>query len=79
MKDTMAYIETEKAKYPIVFNLNVLEEIQDKYGSLDAWGKVTRSDGEPNVKDLKVGIMLMINEGNVPRLLYLWLCQSDCL
>ena len=63
MKDTIAYIETESRKYPIVFNLNVMEEIQEQYGSLDAWGEKTQGDGEPNIKDLKAGIMAMINEG----------------
>lgn len=62
MKNTVVYIETEKRKYPIVFNLNVMEEIQEKYGSLDEWGKVTQGNGEPQVKDLKAGIMAMVNE-----------------
>lgn len=63
MKNTTVYIETEKAKYPLVFNLNVMEEIQEQYGSLDNWGKLTQGDGEPHIKDLKNGIMAMINEG----------------
>ena len=63
MKDTIAYIETSKRKYPLVFNLNVMEEIQEQYGSLEAWGEKTQGDGEPNVKDLKAGVMAMINEG----------------
>lgn len=63
MKNTIVYIETEKRNYPIVFNLNVMEEIQDKYGSLDKWGALTQGDGEPRVKDLKNGILAMINEG----------------
>lgn len=63
MKNTIVYIETEKAKYPLVFNLNVMEEIQEQYGSLDNWGKLTQGDGEPHIKDLKNGIMAMINEG----------------
>ena len=62
MKDIIAYIETEKRKYPIVFNLNVMEEIQEQYGSLDAWGEKTQGAGEPSIKDLKFGIMAMINE-----------------
>lgn len=62
MKNTVVYIETEKRKYPIVFNLNVMEEIQEQYGSLDEWGKVTEGKGEPQVKDLKNGIIAMINE-----------------
>lgn len=63
MKNTIVYINTEKKDYPIVFNLNVMEEIQDKYGSLDKWGALTQGDGEPRVKDLKYGILTMINEG----------------
>lgn len=62
MKNTVVYIETEKRKYPIVFNLNVMEEIQEKYGSLDKWGELTKSEGEPKIKDLKAGILIMINE-----------------
>lgn len=62
MKNTVVYIETEKRNYPIVFNLNVMEEIQEQYGSLDEWGRITQGDGEPQVKDLKNGIMAMVNE-----------------
>lgn len=63
MKDTIAYIKTEKRTFPIIFNLNVMEEIQEKYGSLDAWGKITQGSGEPKIKDLKAGVIAMINEG----------------
>ena len=63
MKNTIVYIETEKHNYPIVFNLNVMEEIQDRYGSLDKWGELTQGNGEPRVKELKHGILAMINEG----------------
>ena len=63
MKNTIVYIKTEKRDYPIVFNLNVMEEIQDRYGSLDKWGALTQGDGEPRIKDLKYGILAMINEG----------------
>lgn len=62
MKNTVVYIETKKRKYPLIFNLNVMEEIQEKYGSLDEWGKATQGNGEPKIKDLKNGIMAMINE-----------------
>lgn len=64
MKDKIGLIETEKRKYPICFNLNVMEEIQDKYGSMSAWGDlVTNKDGdEPKIKELKEGLMTMINE-----------------
>lgn len=63
MKNTIAYIETENRKVPLVFNLNVMEEIQEQYGSLDKWGEITEGDGEPRAKDLKAGIIAMINEG----------------
>lgn len=62
MKNTVVYIETEKKKYPLAFNLNVMEEIQEAYGSLDEWGRITQGAGEAKIKDLKVGIMAMINE-----------------
>ena len=62
MKNARVYIETEKKKIPLVFNLNVMEEIQEKYGTLEKWGEITTGDGEPKVKDLKAGIMAMMNE-----------------
>jgi hypothetical protein len=63
MRNTIVHIETSKGKFPLVFNLNVMEEIQEQYGSLDRWGELTQGDGEPKIKELKAGIMLMINEG----------------
>jgi hypothetical protein len=62
MKNSVVYIETEKKKYPLAFNLNVMEEIQEAYGSLDEWGRITQGTGEAKVKDLKVGILAMMNE-----------------
>ena len=62
MKNAVVYIETEKKKYPLAFNLNVMEEIQESYGSLDEWGRITQGAGEAKIKDLKVGILAMINE-----------------
>ena len=63
MKNTVVYIETADKKYPLAFNLNVMEEIQEHYGSLDEWGNVTQGDGEPKAKDLKYGVLAMLNEG----------------
>ena len=65
MNNKLSYIESEKRRYPIVFNINVMEEIQEKYGSVSAWGGIVENaeGGEPKVKDLKIGLMLMINEG----------------
>lgn len=65
MKNKVNYIETGDKKYPVVFNINVMEEIQEAYGSISAWGELVENaeGGEPKVKDLKVGLMFMINEG----------------
>lgn len=62
MKNKVVYIETQTRKIPLVFNLNVMEEIQEQYGSLEKWGEITQGNGEPKIKDLKAGIMAMINE-----------------
>ena len=64
MNNKLTYIEAENRRYPIVFNINVMEEIQEAYGSLSAWGAIVENaeGGEPKVKDLKIGLMLMINE-----------------
>ena len=64
MNDKIAYIETAKKKYPLVFNLNVMEEIQEKYGSMANWGDIVENKGgkEPKIKDLKIGLTEMMNE-----------------
>ena len=64
MKDKVVYIEVGDKKYPLCFNLNVLEEIQDEYGSLSKWGEIVenKEGEEPRIKDLKMGLLLMINE-----------------
>lgn len=51
--------------YPLIFNLNTMEEIQEEYGTVDKWGELTdRSNGnEVNAKALKFGITVMLNEG----------------
>lgn len=64
MKEAMQTIEYKGKTYKLVFDLNVMEAIQDEYGSIEAWGKLTEpEDGEPNVKALVFGVTEMINEG----------------
>lgn len=65
MQNKLTYINTKDKSYPIVFNINVMEEIQEAYGSIGAWGAIVENaDGaEPKIKDLKIGLMMMINEG----------------
>ena len=64
MKDIESRITVNDKEYPIVFNLNVMEEIQEEYGTLDKWDNMTDgTDGEPNAKAVIFGFTAMINEG----------------
>lgn len=49
-------------KYPLIFTLNVMEDIQDKYGSLEEWMALIKAK-EPSIKALKFGLGSMLNEG----------------
>lgn len=68
MKEQMVYIDYKDKKYPMIFTLNCMETIQEKYGSMEAWmeelGKKDENGekAEPNIKLLKFGLGLMINE-----------------
>ena len=71
MKDFVREIQYKGKVYKLVFNLNVMESIQEEYGSIDKWGELT--DGkldkngkvktEPNAKAVIFGFTEMINEG----------------
>lgn len=64
MKDVSKEFEYNGKKYKLVFNLNVMEEIQNEYGTLDEWGKLTDgSKGETNAKAVIFGFTTMLNEG----------------
>lgn len=64
MKEMRNEIEYKGQKYNLVFNLNVMEVIQDEYGTLDEWGKLTDgATGEPNAKAVVFGFTAMLNEG----------------
>ena len=66
MKEISKTFEYKGKAYKLVFNLNVMEVIQDKYGTLENWGKLTdgaENDGEPNAKAVIFGITAMLNEG----------------
>lgn len=57
-------IEYKGKKYNLVFNLNVMQEIQEEYETIDKWGELTDgSTGEPNAKAIIFGLAAMINEG----------------
>lgn len=63
MIDKINYLETETERYPLVFTLNVMESIQEKYGTIEAWSSLIQRDGEPNIKALKFFMTEAINEG----------------
>ena len=64
MKDLNGKILYKGKEYKLVFNLNVMERIQDEYGSVAKWGGLTdSSNGEPNAKAVIFGFTEMINEG----------------
>ena len=64
MKDIEGKITVNDKEYSLVFNLNVMEEIQEEYGTLEKWGNLTDgTSGEPNAKAVVFGFTAMINEG----------------
>ena len=64
MKKMKSEINYKGKEYSLVFNLNVMEEIQDEYKSLEHWGNLTDgANGEPNAKAIIFGLTAMLNEG----------------
>jgi len=64
MKDMYGTLHYKEKDYIVVFNLNVMERIQEEYESIEKWGKMTDgNDGEPNAKAVIFGFTEMINEG----------------
>lgn len=64
MKEVSKVINYKGKDYKLVFNLNVMEKIQDEYKTIGAWGELTDgSSGEVNVKALVFGLTEMLNEG----------------
>lgn len=64
MIETIKHINYKGTEYPLVFNFNVLEKIQDKYGSYEKWGDMTDGkEQEINIGAFKYGVLEMINEG----------------
>lgn len=63
MKEIYSKFTYNDKEIKLVFNLNVMEAIQEEYGSLDKWGALTDGEnGETNIKALVFGITEMINE-----------------
>ena len=64
IKDIATEFEYKGNTYRLVFNLNVMQAIQNKYGTIDKWGKLTDGKGgEPNAEAVIFGFSEMINEG----------------
>ena len=63
MKDYKVKFTVEDKEYSAIFNLNVMEAIQEEYGTVQEWGALTDGkSGEVNAKALKFGFMAMMNE-----------------
>lgn len=64
MKEPTTEIEYKGEKYNLVFNFNVMEEIQAECGSIDKWfEKLNPKKNEIDIKAFKFGFAAMINEG----------------
>ena len=65
MKNFDGNLKYKNKEYKLVFNLNVMERIQEEYGSIDEWGRLTdgMNNGEPDAKAVIFGFTEMINEG----------------
>ena len=72
MKEMFKPIEHNGKRYNIVFNLNVMETIQEEYETLENWGALTDGkaidpetgkEKEVDIKALLFGFREMLNEG----------------
>ena len=65
MKDISKTLEYRGKTYKMVFNLNVMEQIQEHFGTVDKWAEAMSTDNgrEPLAKDIIYGFWAMLNEG----------------
>lgn len=64
MKDINGELHYKDKVYKLAFDLNVMQAIQKRYGSIKAWGEITDgSEGEPDVEAVIFGFTEMLNEG----------------
>lgn len=64
MKDINGIIEYRGKAYKVVFNLNVMQQIQEEYGTIEKWGEQTDgTSGEPDARAVIFGFAAMLNEG----------------
>nr|DAE95132.1 MAG TPA: tail assembly chaperone protein [Caudoviricetes sp.] len=63
LRDYIFDLEVENKNYQLIFNLNVMQDIQEEYETLEKWGDLTDGKNkEVNVKALIFGLTSMINE-----------------
>ena len=61
--DNTGKFEYKGKEIKLVFNLNVMQKIQEEYKTVDAWTKLTDGEsGEVDIKALIFGLTAMINE-----------------
>lgn len=65
MLDIVKHITIGDKEYPMAYTLNVMEEIQEKFGTIEDWGKALQPEKgkEPKIKDIKWTFTQFINEG----------------
>lgn len=65
MKDISRTLEYRGKTYKLVFNLNVMQEIQEHFGTTGKWADAMSTEGgrEPLAKDIIYGFTAMLNEG----------------
>ncbi|BED92977.1 hypothetical protein FACS189465_2230 [Clostridia bacterium] len=63
MIDKMTHLEVGSEKYPLAFTINVMEAIQEQYGTIEDWSKLVQNAKEPNLKAVKFFMLEAINEG----------------
>ena len=65
MKEFEGKIQYKNKTYRLPFSINVLEKLQEKYGSYDKWLELLmpKNGEEINISALKFGFAAMLNEG----------------
>lgn len=64
MIDKIKQIEINGVNYPIAFSMNVMENVQNEYGSMGNWTDALQPENkEPQIKDLIWTFQEFLNEG----------------